>query len=108
LVLGRFLFLSLSVVLQTFDFSATSKLFSIFLLFLDFRTYCLWIFYTLFTLILLRHQGGVFDGFSILCLPFVLLRQKGGVFFVLDWESIFKTGQVIFVPEWPKGEFVSF
>jgi len=30
-------------------------------------------------------------GFSLIfCLPFVLLRQKGGVFFVLDRECIFK------------------
>jgi hypothetical protein len=28
--------------------------------------------------------------FLILCLPFVILRQKGRVFFVLDWECIFK------------------
>jgi hypothetical protein len=26
----------------------------------------------------------------LLCLPFVLLRQKGGVFFILDRECIFK------------------
>jgi hypothetical protein len=31
-------------------------------------------------------------GFSILCLLFVLLRQKGGVFLFLDWDCIFKTG----------------
>jgi hypothetical protein len=62
-------------------FSATYRLFSIFLLFLNFRTFCLWILYILFTLILLRHQGRVFYycGLSILCLPFVSLRQKGGV-----------------------------
>jgi len=28
--------------------------------------------------------------------------------FYLDRDCIFKTGQVIFVPEWPNGEFVSF
>jgi hypothetical protein len=69
---------------------ANSSLLS--LLFLDFRTFCLWILYTLFTLVLLRHQGGVFynSGFSILCLPFVLLRQKDGVFLFLDRECIFK------------------
>lgn len=81
LVLGGFLFPSLSIALQTSDFWATCRLFSTFLLFLDFRTFCLWIFYTLFTLVLLRHQGGVVGGFSLLCLPFLLLRQKIGVFF---------------------------
>jgi hypothetical protein len=36
--------------------------------------------YTMFTLVLLRHQEGAFYycGLSILCLPFVLLRQKRG------------------------------
>lgn len=39
--------------------------------------------------------------------PFSLCDKKGGVIFV--WTGIvFLTGQVIFVPEWPKGEFVSF
>jgi hypothetical protein len=38
-------------------------------------------------------------------LPFVPLSQKRGVIFI--WTGIvFLTGQVIFVPEWPKGEFV--
>jgi hypothetical protein len=47
-------------------------------------------------------------GFSlILYLPFVLLRQKGGVFFIFGPGMFFQTGQVIFVPEWPKGKFVS-
>jgi hypothetical protein len=47
-------------------------------------------------------------GFSlILCLPFVLLRQKGGVFFVHGPGMYFQIGQVFFVPEWPKREFVS-
>jgi hypothetical protein len=47
-------------------------------------------------------------GFSlILCLPFVILRQKGGLFFVLDQECISKPVKCFFVPEWPKGEFVS-
>jgi len=50
------------------------------------------ILYTMFTLVLLRHLKGVFYNcsFSILYLPFVLLRQKWGVFFVLDRECIFK------------------
>jgi hypothetical protein len=43
----------------------------------------------------------------ILCLPFVLLRQKGGVFFIFGPGMYFQTGQVIFVLEWPNGEFVS-
>jgi hypothetical protein len=40
-------------------------------------------------------------------LPFVILRQKGGVFFCFWTEFVFLTGQVIFVPELPKGEFVN-
>jgi hypothetical protein len=48
------------------------------------------------------------NGFSlILCLPFVLLIQKEGVFFVFGPGMYFQTGQVFFVPEWPNGEFVS-
>jgi len=49
------------------------------------------ILYTLFTLVLLRHLGGVFYNysFSMLYLPFVLLRQKGRVILVLDQECIF-------------------
>jgi hypothetical protein len=47
-------------------------------------------------------------GFSlILYLPFVLLRQKVGVFFTFGPGMYFQTSQVIFVLEWPKGEFVS-
>jgi hypothetical protein len=63
-------------------FWATCRLFSIFLLFWIIERFCLWILYTLFTLILLRHQGGVFYyyGLSILCLLFVPLRQKGRVY----------------------------
>jgi hypothetical protein len=40
-------------------------------------------------------------------LPFVPLRQKGGVIFIFGPGMYFQNGQVIFVPEWPKGEFVS-
>jgi hypothetical protein len=40
-------------------------------------------------------------------LPFVLLRQKGGVFFGFGLGMYFKIGQVIFIPKWPKGKFVS-
>jgi len=36
------------------------------------------------------------------------LRQKGGVIFYLDRECISKPVKYFFVPEWPKGEFVSF
>jgi hypothetical protein len=47
-------------------------------------------------------------GFShYFVLPFVPLLQKGGVIFIFGPEMYFQTGQVIFVPEWPKGEFVS-
>jgi hypothetical protein len=39
--------------------------------------------------------------------PLSLNDKKGGVIFV--WTRIvFLTGQVIFVLEWPKGDFVSF
>jgi hypothetical protein len=44
---------------------------------------------------------------SLLCLPFVPLRQKGRVIFIFGPGMYFQTGQVIFVLEWPKGEFVS-
>jgi hypothetical protein len=37
--------------------------------------------------------------------PFVTKRRSN--FLCLDRECISKTGQVIFVPEWPKGEFIS-
>jgi hypothetical protein len=40
-------------------------------------------------------------------LPFVPLGQKGGVILIFGPRMYFQTGQVIFVPEWPKGEFVS-
>jgi hypothetical protein len=46
----------------------------------------------------------------ILCLPFVLFVTKRGsiiFFFFFGPEMYFQTGQVFFVPEWPKGEFVS-
>jgi hypothetical protein len=47
--------------------------------------------------------------FLTLCLPFVLLRQKWGVFFLFfDWECISESVKYFFVLEWPKGEFVSF
>jgi hypothetical protein len=41
-------------------------------------------------------------------LPFVPLWQKGGVIFIFGPGMYFQIGQVIFVPKWPKGEFVSF
>jgi hypothetical protein len=40
-------------------------------------------------------------------LPFVPLWQKGGVILIFGQGMYFQTGQVIFVPEWPNGEFVS-
>jgi uncharacterized membrane protein YpjA len=45
-----------------------------------------------------------------LCLPFVIVRQKGGVFFGFIWcldQQLFPNRSSVFVPEWPKGEFVS-
>jgi hypothetical protein len=42
--------------------------------------------------VLLRHQGDIFNCvFSLLCLSFVLLRQKMRVFLFLDWDYIFKS-----------------
>jgi hypothetical protein len=35
------------------------------------------------------------------------LRQKGGVYVSFWTDNVFLTGLEIFVPEWPKGEFVS-
>jgi hypothetical protein len=65
---------------------------------------------TLFSLVLLRPLGGVILGvfdsyYSVFTLcPFVTKRRSNFYF----WTGIvFLTGQVIFVPEWPKGEFVS-
>jgi hypothetical protein len=46
-------------------------------------------------------------GFYYSVLPFVPLWQKRGVIFSFGPGMYFQTGQVIFVPEWPKGEFVS-
>jgi hypothetical protein len=36
----------------------------------------------------------------------VLMRLLEGVIFIFGPGMYFQTGQVIFVPEWPKGEFV--
>jgi len=44
---------------------------------------------------------------NITLFTLVLLRPLGGVIFILGPGMYFQTGQVIFVPEWPKGEFVS-
>jgi hypothetical protein len=38
--------------------------------------------------------------------PLSLCDKKGGVIFIFGPGMYFQTGQVIFVPEWPKGEFV--
>jgi len=63
----------------------------------------------LFTLVLLRPLGGViFDVviFITMFYPLSLSDKKGSNFYF--WTRIvILTGQVIFVPEWPKGEFVS-
>jgi hypothetical protein len=61
-------------------FWATCRLFSIIPIVLDFRMFLFVIFYTLFALVLLRHEGGIlWLRFSYFILSFVLLRQKGGV-----------------------------
>jgi len=39
--------------------------------------------------------------------PLSLCDKKGRVIFLFRPGMYFQTGQVIFVPEWPKGEFVS-
>jgi hypothetical protein len=40
--------------------------------------------------------------------PLSFCDKKGGVFFVVFGPGMyFQTGQVFFVPEWPKREFVS-
>jgi uncharacterized RDD family membrane protein YckC len=62
---------------------------------------------TLFTLVILRPIGGVIFGvlllYFTLC-PFVTKRWSNFYF----WTGIvFLTGQVVFVPEWPKRDFVS-
>jgi hypothetical protein len=46
-------------------------------------------------------------GFSIICLPFVLLRQKGTVFVILDRDCIFNRSSD-FCPRMVKGEFDNF
>jgi hypothetical protein len=60
--------------------------------------------YTLFTLVLLRDQGGVFYycGLSILCLSFVPLRQKREVIFYLDRDCFF-TWSSDFCPRMAEG-----
>jgi hypothetical protein len=66
-----------------------------------------WTYITLFTLVFLRSLGGViFIVVVLLCFtlcPFVI---KWGVIFIFGPGMYFQTRQVIFVPEWPKGEFV--
>jgi hypothetical protein len=62
---------------------------------------------TLFTRVLLRPLGEVISitvGFYYSVLPFV---KKRGSNFYFRTGMYFQTGQVIFVLEWPKGEFVS-
>jgi hypothetical protein len=82
LLLGGFSFLSLLVVLQTSGLLGHLQTLLYFPFVLDYITFLSVVLYTLFTLVLSRHQGGVFYycGLSILCLPFVPLRQKGGVY----------------------------
>jgi hypothetical protein len=75
---------------------------------LDFRTFLSVDIITLFTLILLRHLGGLIFVwfFFLLCFTLCPFVTKNGEYFYI-WDGIvFLTSQVIFVPEWPKGEFV--
>jgi len=44
----------------------------------------------------------------LLCLPFVLLRQKGGVFFVLDWECISKSVKCFLSQNGQRGSLLVF
>jgi len=93
LVFGGFLFLW-----------ATCSLFSIFLLFRILECFCVWILYTLFTLVLFRHQGGVFYycGLFKLCLPFVPLRQKRGSIYLFWTGNVFLTRSSDFCPRMNK------
>jgi hypothetical protein len=45
-------------------------------------------------------------GYILLCFPGPSETVKGSNFYFRP-RMYFQTGQVIFVPEWPKGEFVS-
>jgi hypothetical protein len=81
-----------------------------------FNNFSVFVFDKLFNLyysvsrVLLRPLGGVIFmtvGFYYSILPFVPLSQKWGVIFISGPGMYSQTGQVIFVPEWPKGEFVS-
>jgi hypothetical protein len=53
-----------------------------------------------------RGSNCIIVDFYYSVLPFVPLWQKLGVIFIFRLGMYFQTGQVIFVPEWPKGEFV--
>jgi hypothetical protein len=46
-------------------------------------------------------------GFYYSVLPFVPFVIKRGSNFYFFTRIVFSTGQVIFVPKWPNGEFVS-
>jgi hypothetical protein len=73
-------------------FWATSRLFSRFLLFWILEHFCLWILYTLFTLVLLRHQRGLFyycGSSHTLFYPLSLWDKKGEYLLSLDRECIF-------------------
>jgi hypothetical protein len=86
--------------LQTFLYSPIA---------LDFKKFLSVDIITLFTLVLLRHWGGVIVVwfFSLLCFTLCPFVTKRGSNFWFGLRMYFQTGQVIFVPEWPKGEFVS-
>jgi hypothetical protein len=46
-------------------------------------------------------------GFLILCFTLYPFETKRVSIFLFGLGLYFSTGQVIFIPEWPKGEFVS-
>jgi hypothetical protein len=62
--------------------------------------------------ILLRSLGGVifisFGCFYYSIYPLSFCDKKGGVIFIFGPGMYFQTGQVIFVPEWPKGSLLVF
>jgi hypothetical protein len=76
---------------------------------LDFRKFMSVDIITLFTQVLLRPLGGVIVVwfFSLLCFTLCPFVTKRGSNFWFGPGMYFQTGQVIFVPEWPKGVFVS-
>jgi hypothetical protein len=76
------------IYFETFYYSALDNLQTL---------YNSWIIFTMFTLVLLSHRGGVimlwFLSYSVL--PFVLLRQKWGELFDLDRDCIFNRSRFL-------------